>query len=40
MLRLHQGYRDVMSMPIGRRKRFCEEQEHLDKTRANKSKGG
>lgn len=26
---LHQGYNDIMSMPVGRRKRFCEEHENL-----------
>jgi len=35
---LHQPYDAVMSMPCGRRKRFCEEKEHLDKIRASKSK--
>lgn len=26
---LRQGYEDIMSMPVGRRKRFCEEHENL-----------
>lgn len=26
---LKQGYQDIMSMPVGRRKRLCEEHEHL-----------
>lgn len=30
---LHQGYLDAMAMPIGRRKRFIEEHEHLEKAR-------
>jgi len=36
MDRLHLGYRDVMEMPIGRRKRFCEEIEHIDRVRSKK----
>lgn len=30
---LNQGYLDVMAMPIGRRKRFCQEKEHLERVR-------
>ena len=30
---MNQGYCDVMAMPIGRRKRFCEEKEQLEKVR-------
>jgi hypothetical protein len=26
---LHQGYEDVMSMPVGRRRRIIEEREHI-----------
>lgn len=36
---LHQPYDAVMSMPCGRRKRFCEEKEHIDKHKAQKLKG-
>ena len=32
-----QGYLDVMSMPIGRRRRFCEELAHIDKVRAKRA---
>ena len=35
---LHQPYDAVMSMPCGRRKRFCEEKEHLDRYRAQRVK--
>jgi hypothetical protein len=31
MERLRQPYDAVMSMPAGRRKRFCQEKEHLDR---------
>jgi hypothetical protein len=34
---LHQGYLDIMAMPIGRRRRFCDEFENRLKTRANKT---
>jgi len=37
---LHQPYDAVMSMPCGRRKRFCEEKEHLDRYRAQRVKKG
>lgn len=30
---LHQGYRDIMAMPVGRRKRFVLEKEHIDTVR-------
>ena len=30
---LNQTYDSIMSMPSGRRKRFCEEKEHLEKVR-------
>ena len=30
---LHQGYRDIMAMPVGRRKRIVMEKEHLDTVR-------
>jgi len=30
---LNQGYCDIMAMPIGRRKRICEEKTQLDKVR-------
>jgi hypothetical protein len=36
MERLHIGYRDIMEMPVGRRKRFCEEIEHVDRVRAKR----
>jgi hypothetical protein len=26
---LHQGYQDIMAMPVGRRKRLCEEHENV-----------
>lgn len=35
---LKQGYLDIMAMPIGRRRRFCDEYENILKTRANKNK--
>jgi hypothetical protein len=35
---LGQGYLDVMSMPIGRRKRFCDELEHKLRQRAAKNR--
>lgn len=35
---MRQGYLDVMSMPIGRRKRFCEEKEHFEQVRAARRK--
>lgn len=38
MERLKLGYRDIMEMPIGRRKRFCEEIEHIDRVRAQRNK--
>lgn len=39
---LDQPYDAVMAMPVGRRKRFCEEKEHLDRVRSknNAPKGG
>lgn len=30
---LHQGYRDIMAMPVGRRKRLCEEYDNLLRVR-------
>lgn len=30
---LGQGYRDIMAMPIGRRKRLCQEKEHFEEVR-------
>jgi len=35
---LNQGYLDIMAMPIGRRKRFIDEKEHLEKMRAARRK--
>jgi len=43
---LKQGYQDIMSMPVGRRKRLCDEHEHLlrwrkqQQDRANKTARG
>ena len=31
---LGQGYRDVMAMPIGRRKRLCQEKDHFEEVMA------
>jgi hypothetical protein len=38
---MHQNYDSVMSMPSGRRRRFCDEKENLDKhrTKAMPKKG-
>lgn len=40
---LHQGYRDIMAMTVGRRKRFVMEKEHIDtvrrKRQESKNKG-
>ena len=37
---LHQPYDAIMSMPCGRRRRLCEEKDHLNKWRAAKQKQG
>lgn len=29
-----QGYRDIMAMPIGRRKRLCKEKDHFEEVKA------
>lgn len=29
-----QGYRDIMEMPIGRRKRLCQEKDHFEEVKA------
>lgn len=29
-----QGYNDIMSMPIGRRKRLCQEKDHFEEVKA------
>jgi hypothetical protein len=31
---LGQGYRDIMAMPIGRRKRLCQEKDHFEEVKA------
>ena len=31
-----QGYIDIMAMPIGRRKRLCQEKDHFEEVRAAK----
>ena len=35
---MHQGYRDIMAMPIGRRKRLCEEKDHFEGVKASRRK--
>ena len=36
MERLHQPYDAIMQMPVARRRRFCQEIEHIDKMRARR----
>lgn len=31
---LGQGYRDIMAMPIGRRKRLCQEKDYFEEVKA------
>jgi hypothetical protein len=31
---LGQGYKDIMAMPIGRRKRMCQEKDHFEEVKA------
>jgi hypothetical protein len=38
MERLKQPYSAIMQMPVGRRRRFCDEIDNIDRTRANKAK--
>jgi len=38
MERLKQPYSAIMQMPVGRRRRFCDEIENIDRVRANKAK--
>jgi len=33
-----QGYVDIMSMPIGRRKRLCQEKDHFEEVRVAKQR--
>jgi len=35
---LHQGYLDIMSMPIGRRKRLVEEKDNLARVQEQKNR--
>jgi len=31
---MRQGYNDIMSMPIGRRKRLCQEKDYFEEVKA------